>query len=345
MASRLLNPRTVLVGFGVAFGVLFLLSASVGIGPVVETLAAVEWYYLGGVLVVALLWLGVWSLSLYTVLRRLSVSITAARAFLVFTSATAANSLTPFAQMGGEALSAIVLSRATEARYETSLAAVAAVDVINLVPPIVFAFAGFTYLALTATFTPELRLAAGTLVAFSAAVLLLGVLVWHFHDDASTALVTACASVLRVANGFVGRPTAVDGREIERRIDSFFRGFERLLADRTRLALCLALSGIGWLFLATALWLSLYAVGFPVPPGVVFFVLPVAMIAIAVPLPGGVGGIETALVALIVGTSGLPLTEATAAVFLYRGGTYWFPLLLGGGATLLLEIEHRRRRR
>lgn len=63
------------------------------------------------------------------------------------------------------------------------------------------------------------------------------------------------------------------------------------------------------------------------------------------PLPGGVGGIEAALVGLFVAVGGVPVVHATAAVVLYRGVTYWIPLLFGGVVTAALAVEERRHER
>jgi uncharacterized membrane protein YbhN (UPF0104 family) len=57
-----------------------------------------------------------------------------------------------------------------------------------------------------------------------------------------------------------------------------------------------------------------------------------AAIASITPLPGGLGGVETVLVALIVPTTGVTVAAATAAVVVHRTATYWLPTLVGDGA-------------
>jgi uncharacterized membrane protein YbhN (UPF0104 family) len=61
-------------------------------------------------------------------------------------------------------------------------------------------------------------------------------------------------------------------------------------------------------------------------------VIPVAAIAGITPLPGGLGGVEAVLVALLVPTTGVTVAAATAGVVIHRTATYWLPLLVGGGA-------------
>lgn len=272
-------------------------------------------------------------------LRTLAVEISVPKALLAFASATFLNGLTPFAQVGGEALSAAVVSRATGARYETCLAGVAAVDLVNLVPSALFAAVRVAWIVAAGGPTAEVRLAVAALAGVVAVVAALGGLAWRFRDGVGAGTVAAGVRLIAAANRLTARVTRVDPAAVGRRVETLFDGFERLSADRRRLAVCLSLSALGWLFLVAALWLSLRAVGYAVPVAGVCFVLPVAMLAVAVPLPGGVGGVEAALVGLAVGALGVPPAAATAAVLLYRGATYWLPLALGGAATAALGLR------
>jgi len=51
-------------------------------------------------------------------------------------------------------------------------------------------------------------------------------------------------------------------------------------------------------------------------------------IAAAAPTPGGLGALEAAVIAGLVG-AGMPSAEAVPAVFLFRLATYWLPILPG----------------
>ena len=51
-------------------------------------------------------------------------------------------------------------------------------------------------------------------------------------------------------------------------------------------------------------------------------------IAAVAPTPGGLGALEAAVIAGLVG-AGMPSTEAVPAVFLFRLATYWLPILPG----------------
>ena len=345
MSDSHVSPRTVLGGFLAALLVLTALGAIVGVDGVVDGLAATDPRVAAAALGVAALWLVVWGLSLYVALRTLRVAVTPQRAVLVYASATFLNGLTPFAQVGGEALSAAVISRSTDATYETGLAAVTSVDLVNLVPSPLIALVGLVSLVAAGEPIPELRLAATTVLGVSMAAAVAGILAWRFRTDVGRSVARVGVRAVAAANRLTGRVMPVDVARLTGRIESFLDGVGRVFGHRRRLLVCLGLSTVGWGCLLAAFWLSVRAVGHPVPIDLVAVVLPVGMLAIAVPLPGGVGGIEAALVGLLVAVGEVPVAGATAGVVLYRGVTYWAPLLFGGAVTAALTVEARVRTR
>ncbi|ESP86963.1 lysylphosphatidylglycerol synthase transmembrane domain-containing protein, partial [Candidatus Halobonum tyrrellensis] len=166
---------------------------------------------------------------------------------------------------------------------------------------------------------------------------------WRARDDAGRAAVRVAVAAVAAANRVTGRVLPVDPSRLAARVASFLGGVERVVGNRRCLATCLGLSAAGWTALVAAFWLSMRAVGHPVSVGLAAFVLPVGLLAVAVPLPGGVGGVEAALVGLLVGAGGLPVGGATAGVVLYRVATYWAPMAVGGVVTAALAAESRRR--
>ncbi len=60
----------------------------------------------------------------------------------------------------------------------------------------------------------------------------------------------------------------------------------------------------------------------------------------AAPIPGGLGAVETALVAGLTAT-GVPITAAITAVLAFRTATFWLPAPLGWGAFLALQRTGR----
>ena len=123
--------------------------------------------------------------------------------------------------------------------------------------------------------------------------------------------------------GRIGR-----GRGGLRKLHRLTREISGLLGSGPFL-LGLLLSVIGWMAEATALWWLLDSLGAPLDLHVVAFVFAAAMLAGAVAmLPGGLGGAEVSMVALLVGF-GVAVEPSVIATALIRLTTLWFAVGLG----------------
>ena len=323
--------RTTLVGFAAALVVLGLLVGLVGVGRVLDALSRAEPTVLAGVLAVAVVWMTSWGLSLRTVLGVLGSAVSAPVAVLVFTAATFANNVTPFGQAGGEPVTALFISQAADTEYETGLAAIASVDSLNFVPSILLATVGIGYFSATVAFGRRLQYAAVAVAALAVVIPAAGYYAWRNRYRVEAGVVRLLTPVIRGLGRVLPRRSPPDVHVIEARIEGFFHGIERVTGDRRGLATALGFSTLGWLCLAGSLWLSLYSLGYPVPFAATLVVVPVGAIAGITPLPGGLGGVEAVLVAMLVPTTGVTVAAATAAVVLHRTATYWLPVLVGGG--------------
>ncbi|EMA48058.1 lysylphosphatidylglycerol synthase transmembrane domain-containing protein [Halococcus salifodinae] len=286
---------------------------------------------------VAACWLTAWGLSLRVVLDALDAPIPISTAVLVFASATFANNVTPFGQAGGEPVSALLISRASNREYETGLAAIASVDALNFVPSIGLALIGLGYFATTLTFNTDLTLAAGAVGAFALALVAIAVLGWRYRHRVERGAVAILTPLIRRVVTALPQVSPPEAESLEGRIEEFFAAIERVATSPRKLGLALLFSTIGWIGLATSLWLSLYALGYTVPLAVVLVAIPAGAMASITPLPGGLGGVAAVLGALVAGTTGgISIATVTAAVLIHRGATYVLPTMVGGGVAAVL---------
>ncbi|WP_440007840.1 lysylphosphatidylglycerol synthase transmembrane domain-containing protein [Halomicrococcus sp. SG-WS-1] len=336
------DVRTIVVGFVAAIVVLFAVAAVVGIDQVLGKLAMADTRLVALVGVVALAWLASWAMALRTVLSALGVSVSPVRAFMLYAGATFANNITPFGQAGGEPFSALLISRVTDAEYETGLAAIASVDSINFVPSISFGLVGVVYYATVLTIGDRLQIefVALAVVSLALAVPISATLLWRSRDRVEAGVASAVVPVVGALARAVPRITPTTHDAVRRRVRGFFRAIERVASDRRSLLLALLFSALGWLLSATSLWLSLYALGVVVPFAAVLFVVPIVSMAGVTPLPGGLGGVEAALVFLLGPIAGISGAMAAAAAFIHRAATYWLPVAIGGVSTAMLEADN-----
>jgi uncharacterized protein (TIRG00374 family) len=330
------NVRATLVGFAGALFAFAVLLYIIDINEFLNALSMADPSVILVIVAVATCWLSAWGLSLRTVLGVLGAPITAPAAVLVFAGATFANNVTPFGQAGGEPVSALFISNASESEYETGLAAIASVDALNFVPSTALALTGLGYFATTITFSGDLELAAAAVVGFAVVLPVAAYVGWHNRYRLERATVDTLTPLIRKIGEWVPRRSPPGRDVLKRRIEGFFESIERVATNPRGLLLALSFSALGWVGLATSLWLSLFALGYTVPPAVVLVAIPAGAMAGITPLPGGLGGVELVLGALVTATTSIDPAVAGAAVLIHRSATYALPTIVGGATAAML---------
>jgi uncharacterized protein (TIRG00374 family) len=337
---------TTLVMFAVALAVLSVVVWASGIEAVLGALAAANSSVLLVVVAVAAVWLSAWGLALWTVLKAIGSPISAPKSVFVFSAAVFSNNVTPFGQAGGEPVSALLISTAADSEYETGLAAIASVDTLHFVPSVGFSIVGLAYVfAGAARLTDNVAVAALGVAVLVVAILTAATLGWRYRDRVEAGIVRAVTPVAGAVFRVIPGRAAPSAADIEERIDGFLTAVGRVAKSRRTVVVAMGFSAIGWFSLSTSLWLSLYALGQPLDPATfaaTLFVVPAGSIAGVTPLPGGLGGLEAAFIALLIPTAGVSVSAATAAVLIHRGATYWLPTVFGGGAAAVLGNRARK---
>lgn len=333
------DRQTTVVGFLGAALVLTAIVVVVGVDQTISAILSADLAILVLVLIVAAGWLSAWGLSLRTVLNVVDGRLSVPHSVLVFAGVTFANNVTPFGQAGGEPISAALITRITDNEYETSLAAIASVDAVNLVPSITLALFGFGYVATTTVLVKRLKLAAAGIVLLALAIPVAVFIGWRHRYEIEAVVVRSLTPLIRLAGRTIPRRSAPKKHVIKRRIEGFFVAVDRVAGDRGSLALALGFSTLGWLGLAMSLWLSLLSLGVTTPFATMLVVIPVGAFAGVTPLPGGLGGVEAMLVALLGPAAGVDPATAAGAVLIHRTATYWLPTIVGGGVVSSLGVR------
>ncbi|MGB9186115.1 MAG: flippase-like domain-containing protein, partial [Solirubrobacteraceae bacterium] len=91
-----------------------------------------------------------------------------------------------------------------------------------------------------------------------------------------------------------------------------------------------------WGFDIAVLWACFHAFGGSPPTAVVIMAYFVGMVGNALPLPGGIGGVDGGMIGAFT-AFGVPVQLAVVAVLAYRGFSFWLPTLPGAVAYLQLR--------
>ncbi|WP_415380625.1 lysylphosphatidylglycerol synthase transmembrane domain-containing protein [Halosimplex sp. TS25] len=279
-------------------------------------------------------------------LRRLLVSVGSdargPRYRAAFMSGEFLKQVVPMGHSGGPVFVSYAVARETDAPYEEALAAATVVEFVNIGASVALATAGLGVLVATSTATGGpvfVALVVGLAVAVTA-LLSLGVLV-YYRRALVERLVLRLAAAGRATVGRLSARAraALAADRVRATFETYYTAFDRALADREQVRRAAAFSLAGWALFLLPMYTSFLAIGEPVPYALVAVVVPVLSLVNVVPLPGGLGGFEVALAAVVVALVGIDLPAATAGVFLYRLSNYWFVVLLGALASTTVAVR------
>ncbi|MFB6353228.1 MAG: YbhN family protein [Halobacteriales archaeon] len=317
----------IVLGFVVAGLLVFVLGVAVGLEDVRLAFRRADLRWLAVACASTLVGLAAWSKAWQVVLAVVDIEVPFRRLVVTYLSATFANYITPFGQAGGEPFIAFVLSQDTGASYEDSLASVVIADLLNLLPFFNFAAIGLAVLLVRVRLPDVIRPLAFGLAGVAVAIPAIAYVGWNHRGGVEY-------WVLRLLRPLVGRTKRFSIEGIRDRIDRFYASVELIADEPRRLAYALVFSYAGWLFFALPLYVAGVTLGLQIEPLLVLFVVPASTVAGLVPTPGGLGGVEAALVVLLVALAPLGPGQAFAVATVYRVASYWFALVVGAAATV-----------
>jgi uncharacterized protein (TIRG00374 family) len=323
--------RAAAVGVG-GLAMLGIAVSVVGVEPIRRTLASADpgpVALVGGIALGVLLLRG---LALRVLLGVLGHRAPVGPVLGAYAATSVVNTLVPGGQAGGAPLNGLLVARSSDAAYEDGVAAVVTISALSNLVVGAFGVLGVAYLLLTATGGDVTLLATVGVCLFGLGVL--GALgLWRIRDrtlDVATATAMAAVRVLRV----VPRVSPPDREAVEARVTGFGAALGRLRdGSRREIVALVGLLAVAHALTVVALWLSFLAVGHSVSVGVLLAVIPAAVAAAVVPTPGGLGGVDVALVALLTSGTSAVAPVAGAAVLVYRTATSG-PALLAGGCVV-----------
>jgi uncharacterized protein (TIRG00374 family) len=335
--------RSILVGFALAALVLGAVGAYIGTSAIIATLQSAAPGPVGVVVAAALGWLIAWGVALHQVAAALGIRLRRGWAVLLIAGGLFWNNITPFGPAGGEPVAAYLITQHTDTTYERALATVASVDTINLIPSVSLATVGALVLVGATSGAPGVNLVGvvSVVLALVLALLIGGWGSYRYRRSLRGGLTRVSHIPIRAVAGVLPRVRVPTIAEVRRRTRGFTIAVGRVATDRRRLLGALAASTLGWGCQMVALLFALRAVGVEAPMAAVVVAVPLGAIAGITPLPGGVGGIETVLVVVLVALPAVVIGEAiaAAAVVIFRGVIYLLPVLVGGVVTVLLGVR------
>jgi hypothetical protein len=321
------------LGLVAALIVLYLFGTVIGWGEITAALGRANLWWVAPACLSSLVCLTIWTKSWDVILDVLGVDIPFRSLLPTHFAATFADYVTPFGKAGGGPFIAYVLSTDDRASYQESLAGVVTADLLNLLPFFTFAGVGFVALALTGSVP-----ARADVLVFGLATLafVLPVLVYlSWRKEAAVERL-----VVRLISPVAARTDRVSVDSVRDRVADFYHRLDVIAEHPHTLGYTLVFAYTGWLFFAAPLYFAGRALAVSLDPLLVLFIVPASTLAGVTPTPGGLGGIEAAVVALLVALTPTSPSTAAAVALLYRVASYWFVVLVAGLAALYELYNH-----
>lgn len=276
-----------------------------------------------------------WGISLAILVHPVDDHPTGLRFVGAYCAGMLIRALVPLGRSGGPVFTAVALARGSGSGVERFLAPSLAAELLRFLVSIAFVATGVALLSGAPGITGMGPLL--VVVGVAGAILLVATLV----ITAPARVTSGVVAVAAVGANTIGRlsatvAAALDRERVRDRSHRFFETVETLTHDRSSIVAATVFAALGGTAHLLPMYFSLQAAGTYASFPVLMFVVPLAGFAAIAPLPGGTGGVEVALVGLLVVVAGIDLTVAGVVTVLYRVSTYWFSLGLSAiGAVVL----------
>ncbi|SEO36722.1 hypothetical protein SAMN04487948_10286 [Halogranum amylolyticum] len=323
----------VLASFAAASVLLYFFGAVIGWGEIIATLRKAKLEWLVVACLSSTLCLVIWAKSWDVIFGAVDVDIPLSALVPTYFAGTFADYVTPFGKAGGGPFIAYILSTDGRVSYQESLAGVVIADLLNMLPFFTFAGFGFVALFVQGSVPPRAEPLVGGLALLAFGIPVAVYLGWR-HRQVVELLVVG------LSRPIAARTSRVDVDSLKDRVDEFYDRLDRIAAHPKELAITLAYSYVGWLFFAAPLFLAGQTIGVHIDPALVLFIVPASTLAGVAPTPGGLGGVEVAIVGLLVALTTVNTATAAAIALVYRVASYWYVLGLSGIAALYEIYTH-----
>lgn len=334
--------RRSLVAFVASALLLAAFLLAVGPGALLGHLAGVDLVVFSLGLLGMVVTLLCWSEGLRVLLLDAGGQVSAWRTAVAYTAAMLGRNLIPMGAVGSPAITAYAVDREVSLSYDETLAVVTVAEFLGTVASLLLVAVGVPYLLVASPTVPQLRLLVLAIVALAGFFAVTVVVFWYRRRTIEYA-VLGVTHFLQVTVGRFGARlhAALAPDRVETQLHRFYATVETLAANRRTLALSFGLHMAGWAASTLPLYTSALAVGVHVPLALVFFLVPASQLATALPLPGGLAGVELVLAGALSVVLGIDIALATSVALLYRLCAFWFLLLLGAVASVYAAASPR----
>ncbi|KXA88752.1 hypothetical protein AKJ57_06370 [candidate division MSBL1 archaeon SCGC-AAA259A05] len=321
----------------VGFVIIFALAAAVGTEDILEGLSQVDksTYALAFLVQVMaiIVWLSKWKILTISI----NLDVRTRRMFPILLSGIFVNTAVPSAKVGGEPLRAYMFSKLGNVSMDKSLASVVADRAVDGVPLIAIVFSSLISVILTG----NLPLYGVVLLLSAAVFMVIAVVAFLYVCFRPSSAKSLSFWLIRRLRGIISkfRPVRYVERKVEEFMEDFGYGTRAILGNKKYVSSALCLSMCYWILAIFRMWVVFLALGYPdISLGAIGLAVTLGLLLHIVPIPGGLGVVESLYVLIFKAAGVLPGIALTAAL-LDRGISFWFTSLFSGVGITWSSLE------
>lgn len=314
------------VGILLAIGLLILAGMVIVIGPdqIFNALKTADINYVILAIIIEFIILGLWNTRWSLICKSLDIEHKQLPLFAMTILGLAINDLTPSGRSGGEPVRAYILSKNSNADFETTFATVMGDKLFDTFPFLVLAIFAISYLMLKLHLGTTLFLL--LLVALVVFVLLLAFIVYICINEAAG--IRTVQWVFRQIRRFSNNFDKYEDKAVDALIE-FQNTLKFIMKDRKLLVIASVISFVVWFLELLRVYVVFLSFGVSISLGMIASVFLVSSLIGIIPiLPGGLGSIDGVMI-LLYSMAGVSAGVSTAATLVERMISLWMIIIIG----------------
>lgn len=333
--------RKKIIGFVFGIGVIAMFLLAIGIQEVIKIFLSADPIYL--VLAVfaiimslifrATVWYGLFVLA--------DVSVSFKKIIRVYVVSLSAKFAIPVGHIALQTVIAYILSKDSYLNTERVLSVITLGDMINKVSSYVLGLVALSLLLFRGMIPTTYESYISVVILILAFIIVTFLTLWYYQENVLDVVVKFGNIVEKHSNKdtLFGRFMIFEVEDLEDKVLNAYDAIIMIFSDPREVFVLFLIGHLGGIALAGVFLFCGIALGFSFSFSVAVLLVIIGQMGAFLPTPGGLGGVESALVAGCILLINISLVEAATLVLTYRLISYWLVLIGGSGISSIVPYD------
>lgn len=317
--------------FAFILGIIILFIIAVDITELIHTFISIDLRYIFAATGLTVFYLGIRAYIWYKLFDIGDPSTSFLWMLKMYLASYSAKLAVPVGVLALQPVIAFSISKKNYLETERSLSIISLGDFLNMVPLYIISIISLATLVTKGGIPSKLYQYIVGIILASAILSGTVLFVLYRREKTKRYIITLSMSVQRLLRriGIGDTIIVISENSIIERIDNAYDSIDILFTNQFRLVALFLLSHVGAIAFGSVYWVSAEAVGVSVTISIALLIAVISQIGVAIPSPGGLGGVEAIGVALTLILTSATTAESITLFLVFRIFTYWFVVVLG----------------